>query len=72
MISDQGRWEEVSMFDPLFQRTMTSLNPTYADILQHALDTGLDDDTVGVFTYVSEIEEELEVHIHHFHITIAD
>ena len=60
MISDQGRWEEVSMFDPLYRPKMTSLNPTYASRLQHALDTGLDDDAEGVFIYVSEIEDELE------------
>ena len=61
MISDQGRWEEVSMFDPLYRQTMTSLTPTYANLLQHALDTGLDADAVDVFTYVSEIEEESDV-----------
>ena len=47
------------MFDPLFRPTMTSMNPTYANILQHALDTGLDADAEGLFTYVSEVDEEL-------------
>ena len=60
MISDQGRWEEVSIFDPLYRRTITSLNPTYASRLQQALDTGLDNDAAGVFTYVSEVDEDLD------------
>ena len=60
MIEDQQRYEEVSMFDPLFRPTMTSMNPTYASLLQNALDTGLDDDAEGVFTYVSEVDEELD------------
>ena len=48
------------MFDPLFRPTMTSLNPTYASLLQHALDSGLDNDAEGVFPYVSEVDEVLD------------
>ena len=39
---------------------MTSLNLTYADIVGNALETNLDEDARGVFSYVSDEEEAVE------------
>ena len=59
-MKDTDQWDIPSDHDPLFNRVMTSLNPTYAALARIALETGLDEDARRVFSYVTDAEIEIE------------
>ena len=59
MLSDQSSVSTVGSFDPVSIQVMSSLQPDYVFRLQAAINFGLDEDAVGVLTYVSSDDEEV-------------
>ena len=48
----------INLFDPVNIHVMTSLNPEYVSTVQDVINGGVDEDFHGVFTYISENEDD--------------
>ena len=57
MMEDHDHLGSINSFDPVNINVMTSLNPEYVSTVQDVINGGLDEDFHGVFTYVSEDED---------------
>ena len=60
MTEDHDHLGSINSFDPINIHVMTSLNPEYVSNVQDVINGGTDEDFRGIFTYVSEEEDDGE------------
>ena len=58
MTEDHDHLGSIDSFDPVNINVMTSLNPEYVSDIQDAVNSGLDENFRGIFTYVSDNDDD--------------